>query len=228
MRALSLTCSTNRGSLAITDGQTILASQSWKVAKSHAELITENLKEALTECQLSVTDLDALVIDRGPGSFTGIRIATNTIRSLSYATQTPIYSLNSLEILAANIQHPTLPIATLLNAYSNSVYFALYSPDGKCLVQPQVVKITELSDILTVPAQIIGDALDIYQDQLIDVFKNTLTQKPLRSTFPCALVMAKLFHQNKEHWTPITWKQLLPFYLRLSSAEEKRLVLSQA
>lgn len=67
---------------------------------SHLQNLTPQIKKVLDRNDITVTDLDAIAVSKGPGSFTGIRIGVSTGRALSQVTGIPCIGVSSLEALA--------------------------------------------------------------------------------------------------------------------------------
>src|SRR4026207_1298962 len=99
MVLLALTTSTDKGSLAILKDGEILSVKSWE-KKTHSEVLTYNFNLALRSARLKPDALTAIAVDRGPGSFTGCRMAVNMARTLGYSLKIPLFATTSLNILA--------------------------------------------------------------------------------------------------------------------------------
>lgn len=78
---LSLETATRAGSLAITRGQTLLASRTGDAAVSHSTNLLDQIKSALNEAGLRLGEVDYFAVATGPGSFTGLRIGLATVKS---------------------------------------------------------------------------------------------------------------------------------------------------
>jgi len=100
MILLALESSHSEGSLCLQRDSEILEFYTWKQEKSHAELIATFLDKALKSQNLKLSYIYAYAVNVGPGSFTGIRIAINTIKTLGFVTHKSIYTFNTLETIA--------------------------------------------------------------------------------------------------------------------------------
>ena len=89
-------------SLAIGDGDRVLASRSLDLRQS-SERLLRNLQEALGEADLQLTDLKGILVLRGPGSFTGLRIGLGTVLGLHQALGIPAAAVSTLEVLASSV-----------------------------------------------------------------------------------------------------------------------------
>ena len=90
MKILAISCSTNFGSIAVGENQKILEKIEWERAQSHGELVTPYLQEITEKVGWDFSEIDLIAVDKGPGSFTGVRVAINSVKALAYSFETPI------------------------------------------------------------------------------------------------------------------------------------------
>lgn len=91
-------------------------------ANRHSALVLPMVDALLAEAGLALADLDALAFDRGPGSFTGLRIGAGVIQGLAFATSLPVIGVSSLEALAAGSGYRRVLAA--VDARMGQVYWA--------------------------------------------------------------------------------------------------------
>jgi tRNA threonylcarbamoyladenosine biosynthesis protein TsaB len=101
MKILALSTSTARGSAAVLDDGTALATIAYADIKGHAERIFGALDDALAEARLGRGDIEALACDVGPGSFTGVRVGVASVKGIALALDLPCVGVCSLEAMAA-------------------------------------------------------------------------------------------------------------------------------
>lgn len=99
--------------------------------RGHTRLLMPMVRELLAEQGLVPTDLDALAFACGPGSFTGLRIATGVVQGLAYGIDVPVVPVSSLAAVAADaIARFALPegdgIAVAFDARMGETYWACY------------------------------------------------------------------------------------------------------
>lgn len=127
---LFLETSTKLCSVALSHGEELLASrQSLEDGYTHAENLHQFIHECLIEANLSPKQLDAIVVSKGPGSYTGLRIGVSAAKGLAYGLDLPIIALESLEIIAATCKasHPDFDIyIPMIDARRMEVYAASY------------------------------------------------------------------------------------------------------
>ncbi len=127
-------------SAAISCDGRILAAKETIEGYNHSEKLTVFIEELLKECNIPVTNLDAVCVSRGPGSYTGLRIGVSVAKGICYALNKPLISVGTLDALAYQVaQHPqdyglTLNSSTLLcpmiDARRMEVYTALFDDAG--------------------------------------------------------------------------------------------------
>lgn len=124
-RILALDAATEACSVALIDGEKRY--QRYEVqARQHARLLLPMVESVMAEAGLQPSQLDALAVGRGPGSFTGVRIAVSTAQGLAYAAQCPCIPVSNLLALAqaAQLEEGELGVMAI-DARMSEVYWAL-------------------------------------------------------------------------------------------------------
>jgi tRNA threonylcarbamoyladenosine biosynthesis protein TsaB len=100
--------------------------------RRHSALILPMVEEVLAEAGVSLRQLDGLCFGRGPGSFTGVRIATGVIQGLALASDLPVAPVSTLAALAHGAFRPQEPecIVAALDARMGEVYLGIYTMGG--------------------------------------------------------------------------------------------------
>lgn len=114
--------------------------------RAHAEVLTPQILECLTEAGRSRTEIDAVVAGIGPGPFTGLRVGMATAAAFGDALGIPVYGVCSLDAIAADAVPDLGPGAELLvvtDARRREVYWARYR-DGHRIAGPEVSKPADL------------------------------------------------------------------------------------
>ena len=104
--------------------------------REHGRLILKMIDEVLTDAGLSLKQLDALAFGRGPGAFTGVRIATGVIQGLAFGADLPVLPVSSLAALAqgAARQHSATRVLAALDARMGEIYWGVYQSDAAGLM----------------------------------------------------------------------------------------------
>ncbi len=97
---LSIETSTKTSSIAIHENGRLISSQHIHIDKSHSEYLTLSIKYLIETSGLKISDIEAVAISKGPGSYTGLRIGTSTAKGICYGLDAKLISINSLEAMA--------------------------------------------------------------------------------------------------------------------------------
>ena len=169
MKLLALDTATERCSVALwIDGAVVVRDA--VMPRGHAELILPMVDAVLSECSLSLRDLDALAYGRGPGAFTGVRIAIGVVQGLAYGANRPVVGISNL----AAVAQPHADSGTVLvcmDARMNEVYWCAYHQPGEGVMQPII------EERLSRP-----DAIDFGQERLAAVAGTALAAYPELAT----------------------------------------------
>lgn len=125
MKILSIDTASKICAVAILEDNKLIKEIKIDNGLTHSEKLMPIIKQILDETNLSLKDIDLLICDKGPGSFTGIRIGVATIKAFTDSLQIPAIGISSLEALTYNIKEEGL-ICSLIDAKNSNVYFSLY------------------------------------------------------------------------------------------------------
>lgn len=221
MTILAIATSTLHGSLAFLRDQQVVYEKNWSQLGSHSETLTPAIAEGLIHTQMKLEQIDSIGIDVGPGSFTGIRVGVNAVRSLGFVFRTPLFGFSSLLIMAEAIGLRDRPIVSLIDAQRNQFYLGAYhwvSDRWVTLTEPRII--SSLDQVLEIQEQpfYLGAESNLLSPSLLAQLQSRgATFFPVR---PSALALARLVQTHSSNTTPLVWNQLAPLYLRYSAAEE--------
>lgn len=101
---LCIECSTKIGSLSLFDGENLLGSLQYRNAPSHAHVLVPMIEKLLESMELKLSNLEAIAISKGPGSYTGLRVGASIAKGMCMSLDIPLISMTSLEALAWQVQ----------------------------------------------------------------------------------------------------------------------------
>lgn len=226
--SLVLSTSTPHGSIALGKEGKIVQEVSWVKEKSHSEKITIHLLELFEDSNIELQDLKLLICSKGPGSFTGIRVALSVIKTLAFAYNLPVIAVDDCYAVALSAlkNKVNLPIAVILDAQKNKVFLGLYKIEKEKLItvlEPTLVALEELSDFLEEKQYLcLGDGFDRYQTFFPEDVQKKIKRDSQVSDFPSALTMYEFIFPLRESFEKLNWLAIEPLYLRESAAEEVR------
>ncbi len=96
--------------------------------RQHAQCLLPMIKNLLTSRKLSLTDIDAIAFSRGPGSFTGLRIAAGVAQGLSYGSNCGVLAISNLEAMAWQAAKETDLdyVLAVIDARMDEIYYGLF------------------------------------------------------------------------------------------------------
>ena len=166
MKVLAVDTSSKLCSIAILEDTNLIKKLELDNGLTHSETLMPLIKQLLNECELSLNDIDLLVSDIGPGSFTGIRIGVSTCKAFSDSLNIPCVGVSSLEVLAYNIKDDGI-ICSTIDCKNNNCYFALYQLNNgvyNVLEEPCAKSVDDVlsllkSDYNTTNVNFVGDGI---------------------------------------------------------------------
>ncbi|KQX66311.1 tRNA (adenosine(37)-N6)-threonylcarbamoyltransferase complex dimerization subunit type 1 TsaB [Angustibacter sp. Root456] len=170
MLLLALDTATPAVTVALHDGERVLAEVSEVDARRHAELLAPGIEAVLAQAGATTRDLTAVAVGTGPGPFTGLRVGLVTARTLGATLQVPVHGVCTLDVLASQavadgvVVDGEFVVAT--DARRREVYWARYSatsPGAQRISGPEVALPADVPDG---SAPVVGRGADLYPDAL--------------------------------------------------------------
>jgi len=224
MKILAIETATEACSAALLiDGE---ITERFKVApREHGELILPMVDELLIDSGIQLTQLDALAFGRGPGSFTGVRMATGVVQGLAFATDLPVAAISTLHALANQVEIETQieHILVALDARMGEIYSCEYKVKNGLLEkasEEQVIPPDKLTQLSTTNTVGIGHGWRTY----LDIIKTSIgcpTLAVYPDALPRAADVAQLAIQVVEKGKTVAAEHAMPVYLRDNVAKKK-------
>jgi tRNA threonylcarbamoyladenosine biosynthesis protein TsaB len=128
---LAVDTSTAQTGLALYDGSQVLAEMMWQSHQHHTVELAPALVELLKRTDAKMSDIQALGVAIGPGSFTSLRVGLAFIKGLALARKLPVIGIPSLDILAAAQPFMKMPLAAILQAGRTRIALGRYKIEEK-------------------------------------------------------------------------------------------------
>ena len=141
---LGIETSTKICSVAISDGDKLLALKEEGGEYSHSEKLTVFIQDVLQKASLELKNIDAVAVSKGPGSYTGLRIGVSVAKGLCYSLEKPLIAVDTLQAMALGmlkLEQSNL-YCSMIDARRMEVYTALYDANNK-IVEPVAAKIID-------------------------------------------------------------------------------------
>lgn len=214
--------SSTRASLALYWNGQIQAQHVSAAARGHSEFLLQTFQSFFVDQGPALHELEGLCITNGPGSFTGLRVATSFAKTLCYSLNLKCWVTTSTAPLSFASQFDG-PRLVVLNAFKNLVYVDQFK-DRTQHTGPSVVDLEQLPEWvqqlnLTQTIQVVGDGQTLFASHLSDSQKKTF-QFDSSLTHASANVLGKLYLAQPQAGQTMDWKAIIPLYIRGSEAEE--------
>lgn len=147
---LQIETATTNCSVALSKNGKTIAVQEVSNGYSHAENLHVFIKEILKESNVSFTDLSAIAVSKGPGSYTGLRIGVSAAKGLCFALDIPLIALETLEVLAQQVNVSNGFIVPMIDARRLEAYTKAYDSNCKAVreIQAEILSETSFFDFL--------------------------------------------------------------------------------
>jgi tRNA threonylcarbamoyladenosine biosynthesis protein TsaB len=144
------------------DGICIACKEEWHNKLSHGELLTSFIQEVLTSSSYDISELSAISVASGPGSYTGLRIGVSTAKGLCYSLQIPLISIDSLDSLieVGRGIYPSSYLAAFFDARRSEVFGQIRDNKNTIIQQSASLVLDETSFSEYNSLVVIGDSND--------------------------------------------------------------------
>jgi tRNA threonylcarbamoyladenosine biosynthesis protein TsaB len=153
---LALDTSTSTAGVAVYDGQRVLSETTWLAGREHSTRLLAEVGAALGRIGREPAHLTGLVVARGPGSFTGVRVALSVAKGIASGLGLPLWGVNSLEMLVRAAGATDLPVLAVLEAGRGRYAIGLYRA-GVAVDEARTTALDDLVARIREPTLLIGD-----------------------------------------------------------------------
>lgn len=232
MSLLAIDGATPTASVALVADGMLLGELYNQQGTGHARILMSMVDQLMVLTNTDLSNLEAIAVTVGPGSFTGLRIGLATAEGLAMALSLPMVGISTLEVMATPLALTSALIVPVLNARKGEVYTVVYSGglDGMTRIGKEqaiapLALATEIRELLSTTGHemviLTGDGIEPYYEIWHQELGEHLLTVPAYQNRPRAGVLAclaeQLFNQDKA----ISPLAIRPSYLRLSEAETR-------
>ena len=188
--------------------------------RRNAKIVLAQLQELLRNLNWDLENLDELIVNRGPGSYTGVRIALSVVRTIAQVLKLPIRCVTSLEVMAFQVSPRLKPFPVMLNCTRQEVFWAWFEFNEKGV--PEMTSEIELVVLKDLPNAVLESPAHILQlGQRRDPELNKLEKLFLHYPVPDAWMIHQAVHLGQVKALPI--EQVQPLYIK-KDVQTKRLI----
>lgn len=210
---LNIETATKNCSVSIANnGETITLKELNSGEYSHAEKLHEFIEEVIRKSKIQFSDLKAVAVSKGPGSYTGLRIGVSAAKGLCFALDIPLISVDTLRTLALSVSITDGCVIPLLDARRMEVYSSVFDFENKKIREVKAEIITEDSFnnfLIKQKVYLVGDG--------VEKCKGIITSKNaifIDDKLPSANEMAMLSYEKFEKNNIENVAYFEPFYLK--------------
>lgn len=232
MKILAVDSSSLTASVAVVEDDITVAEYTVNYKKTHSQTLLPMLDEIVKMTEQDLQTVDAIALAAGPGSFTGLRIGSATVKGLAQALNKPVISVPTVDGLAGNLYGTDKLVCPVMDARRNQTYTGLYEfvkneeeYEMRCVRQQCAVDIADIiSEINELGREVIflGDGVPVFKETIREQIKVSYSFASNTCNRQRAAVIGwlagKLYEQGKTE----TATEHAPEYLRLSQAERER------
>ncbi len=227
MKILAFETSAKAVSVALLDGQKLLAESYQNTGLTHSQTLMVMAEDLLKQCGLCPQDVDAVAVANGPGSFTGVRIGAAAAKGFAWGAEKPLVGVSTLEAMAFHLQPCEGYICPVMDARREQVYNALFYAGKGCISrirEDRAISLAELGAELSSlegPIFLVGDG-------------SGLTFRTLSESIPSLVLPPEHRQHQRATGVALAAARMLtagcdfdgaavtPNYLRLSQAEREK------
>ena len=224
MKILGIDSSARSASAAITDGEKVLVCLYTNTGLTHSQTLMPMIESLLKNANVKLDDIDLIAVNKGPGSFTGIRIGVAAAKGMADVLKIPVYGASTLGSMAYNLIDTDCIVCCAMDARCGQVYNALFDiTDGKItrLTEDNADSIENVEKKLKEYKKIkfiVGDGAEICYNNLKNADDVRLASQTHR--FQSAVgVCFEAMNAPEDRY--IESAMLVPEYLRLPQAERE-------
>ena len=226
MKILAVDTSATSASVCVAQENKIIGEFSINTALTHSQTLIPMIEQLAEKTGVTLDNIDAIAVNAGPGSFTGVRIGVAAVKGIAFSRNIPCVSVSTLESMAYNMLDNDCIVCSVMDARCSQVYNSLFRvKDGKVtrLIEDRALSLTDLKlDLQKYNEKIIlvGDGAEItfnyFENSLQNVFLASVNNRVQKASSIACVAFKKI--NNGE---TLNASELMPVYLRLPQAQRE-------
>ena len=223
MKALAIdTSNLVMGVSVIVDG-TVVGELTTNMKKNHSVRLMPAIESLLKEVDVEPNQLDKIIVAKGPGSYTGVRIGVSVAKTMAWALNIPITGVSSLEVVAQNGKYFDGLVCPLFDGRRGQIYTGLYgNVDGtfQLIQEERIIQLTDWIDMLKEDSKkvlFLGNDLSLHIEKIKELMGTRAVFGQIADHSPRASELAAVGIAREDE-DPHAFT---PSYLQLAEAEAK-------
>lgn len=169
MKIIGIDSSGNVASVAYVADGTLIAEYTINNKKTHSQTLLPMLDQIVRDAEIELSEIDAIAVAAGPGSFTGLRIGAATVKGLGLALEKPVIAIPTCEGLAYNLMGNSGLVVPIMDARRGQVYTGIYrvAPvDSHVILSEAKDPADTQGDSSTCGLRMTGNPIRVVEDQM--------------------------------------------------------------
>ena len=226
MNILAVDTSATSASVCVAQENKIIGEFSINTSLTHSQTLVPMIEQVSEKTGISLDNIDAIAVNAGPGSFTGVRIGVAAVKGIAFSRNIPCVSVSTLESMAYNMLDSECIVCAVMDARCSQVYNALFKvSNGKVerLIEDRALSLADLKrDLQKFSEKIIlvGDGAEITFNYLENSLQNVFLASVNNRIQKASSIACVAFEKIKNDET-ISASELMPVYLRLPQAQRE-------
>lgn len=226
MNILAVDTSATSASVCVAQENKIIGEFSINTSLTHSQTLVPMIEQVSEKTGISLDNIDAIAVNAGPGSFTGVRIGVAAVKGIAFSRNIPCVSVSTLESMAYNMLDSECIVCAVMDARCSQVYNALFKvSNGKAerLIEDRALSLADLKlDLQKFSEKIIlvGDGAEITFNYLENSLQNVFLASVNNRIQKASSIACVAFEKIKNDET-ISASELMPVYLRLPQAQRE-------
>lgn len=228
MKILSFDGTARAATVALSDGERVLATYTVDNGLTQSELLLPMAEHILKSTHTEFSDIELFAVTEGPGSFTGVRIGTSLVAGIAFGRNIPCVGVSTLEALAENLAGLSGIFIPVMDARRGQVYTATFTSDGESITRKTPDRAISLSSLAKeladerTPIYLVGDGYSVAHRALTEAGVS-LAKVPEGLITASAASVGRVAYRKFLRGEYLSDRELVPTYLRLPQAERERL-----
>ena len=230
MKILGIDTSGLVATAAVDDDDVLLGEYTIDYKKTHSQTLLPMIDALFTMLEIKVSDIDAIAIAAGPGSFTGLRIGAATVKGFGVVTDAPVIPVPTVDALAFNLWGSSGLVCPVMDARRMQTYTGLYRFDSDGGMETVLAqRAVSLVDIITEinrrgeEVTFLGDGVPVFSDEIAKTLRVPYRFAPAHLARQHAGSVASLGRKLYDAGRYVSCDEFALDYLRMSQAERERM-----
>lgn len=199
---LGIDTSTDNCSVALLNQGEIVAKRAAVAKSAHSEKLIGFISEIFKESSVTIDDIDAIGINIGPGSFTGLRIGLSTAKGLAFPNNIPVYPVKSLPVLIRSNNEKS-DVCYMIKSHKNMVFYHHFTNTEKNLLDIDI----QYNDITDIMKENPNLEIVANSDFINEIGRSNAVM------YPCGESVAQLVYENLDLLKNSSGDDIEPYYL---------------